>query len=273
MRPLTKFEIIQLQKPIQHFNDSYLLTSIDALARSKNGKKILSKNILHNGDGFKIRFQNINRQKEDFFISKENIEILSSDSYHDVVLYNFQHPNKEKAEFFKRADKSELPALHDEYYNELLEKLKQNEIIKAIEIAMDKVINKYPNKKPLISRIVSTDKHEKFEFNYPSIFLEMFTGKKPIALNERTLRMNLKKNKEEAIELFENIDKANDFSMVAGTGLFPRNGLSTARCYTLEGVNSENKYLQIFDCRNKKSITLTFEQAIQALKYLTGYIT
>lgn len=275
MKVLTNNEIISLQRPIQHFCDCYLVSSIGALARSKNGKRILTKNIVHNDDGFRIRFQNVHSQKEDYFISKKNLEEHPTDRYEDTVISEFRNLNDEKREFFfSKVNPAKRSALLDEYYNELLEKFKPNPIINALEIAMDRIIKKYPDTKPLVSKLATFYGEERFEYNYPSNFLEMFTGKKPLILNERTVRMSLRKDKEKAIELFENIDKADDFSMVAGTGLFitPKKDLTSIHCYTVEGVNSENQYIQIFDCRKQESIKLTFDRAIRVLKFLTGYI-
>ena len=273
MKPLTNLEIISLQRPVQHFCDCYLVSSIGALARSTNGKKILAKNIVHDGEGFRIRFQKIHSKEEDFFISKENLKNFPLDRYHQTVMEKFQQPDAEKTKLFEKANPSTLPDLLDEYYMELLEKFKPNTIINAIEIAMDRIVKEHPDVKPLVSKLINFGDDKRFEYNYPSNFLEIFTGEKPFILNERTLRMNLRKNKEEVFELFKDIDKSDDFSIVAGTGLFAKNGLTSIHCYTLEGVNSANQYLEIFDCRKQESIKLSFEQAIKALKFLTGYLT
>lgn len=274
MKPLTPSEIISLQRPMQHFSDCYMTSSIGALARSSSGKKILNENIVHTSHGFRIRFQNVNSRQEDYIISKKEIKKHNPvDIYEKTVADHFQNLSNEKAEFLNNAKLTDLPRLYGEYYSELLEKFKPNRIINALEIAMDNLLKKHPDKKPLISRLIDLGFDERFEYNYPSNFLEMFTGKKPIILNEQTLlRMNLRKNKDEAIELFEKIDNADDFSMVAGTGLFARCGLTSVHCYTVEGVNSENQYLQMFDCRQQKSIKLSFDNAINALKFLTGYL-
>lgn len=274
MKPLTHSELISLQRPMQHFSDCYMTSSIGALARSSVGKKILNENIVHTNHGFRIRFQNVHSKQEDYIICKKDIKKHNPIDYYEATVAEYlENPDSEKAEFFDKAKPSELPKLYGEYYSELLEKFKPNRIINALEIAMDRLLKKHPDKKPRISRLINFGDDERFEYNYPSNFLEMFTGKKPIILNERTLlRMNLRKNKDEAVELFEKIDKSDDFSMVAGTGLFGKEGLTGLHCYTVEGVNSENQYLQIFDCREQKSIKLPFDKAIKAIKFLTGYL-
>lgn len=237
MRPITRHEIIPLQRPVQHFSDCYLVASIGALARSKDGQKILSQNIAHRGDGFRIRFQEVNNCIEDYFVTQEDIQQL-------------------------------VPL--DKYYNEAILKYKQNPIIKAIEVAMDRLLKEHPDKKPFISRLKSC--HERFEYNKPSNFLEIFTGKKPIILNESGLQMDLSHKQDEAIELLEKIDRANDFSFVAGTGLKYNKRFAKVHCYTVEGVNSENRYLQVYEARNRESIELPFDKAIRIFKFLTGYL-
>lgn len=234
MIPITPSELNSLKKPVQNFADCYLVSSIGALARSNDGQKILSENIKHSGDGFRVRFQNVDSDPRDYFISEKDI---------------LEHP---------------IP--FNPYY------FKPNDIVSAIEIGMDRLLKKHPDKKPFISKLASFPFDERFEYNYPSNFMEMFTGKKPIALNERSLQMTLKKDKDQAVELLENIDKADDFSFVAGTGLFGKKGLTPTHCYTVEGVNSENQYLQIFDCREQESKKLSFDDAMKSIKFLTGYL-
>ena len=237
MKPITRHNILPLQTPIQHFNDCYLISSITALARSKTGQKVLSKNVSYNKNGFKVRFQKIDSNPRDYFVSKDEIQKLMK---------------------------------FDEFYNEINFHSEQNPIIKAIEIAMNKLIEEYPKKKPFVSKLVRSQ--EKFEYNKPSNFLEIFTGQKPITLNENSLRMNLQKDKDKAIELFEKIDKSDDFSFIAGTGLWGNGSVSALHCLVIEGVNTENRYLQLYDSRVQNSLKLTFDKTIEIFKFLTGYL-
>lgn len=238
MRPVTLHEIIPLQRPIQHFADCYMIASISALARSKDGQKVLSRNVAHRGDEFRIKFQKINDCAENYFVTPKEMQKLAQHTFFNS----------------KKADR----------------KFKQNPIILAIESAMNKLLTAHPEKKPLISRLMVCD--EKFEYNKPSNFLEIFTGKKPIILNENGIRMNLTKDRDKAMELFEKIDDANDFAFVAGTGLVSRKGLAKIHCYAVEGVNTENQYIQVYNARNQASIQMSFEEAIRAFKFLTGFL-
>lgn len=236
MRPLTLHEIIPLKKPVQHFSDCYLVSSIGALARSEGGRKILSSNIAHCKDGFRVRFQDVNGKRKDYFATAQEINDLVS---------------------------------LDKYYNETVEKYKQNPIIKAIELGMDKLLKEHPDKKPFVSRLKTCQ--EKFEYNKPSNFMEMFTGRKPIVLNEDGLKMTLKKDKDKAVELFDKMDKSNDYSFVVGTGIPARGGLTSVHCYTVSGVNSDKQYIELFDCRKQYCEWLSYDKAIRALKFVTGY--
>lgn len=236
MKPLSLYDAKILRTPVQHFSDCYLVSSIGALARSKDGSKILRQNILRHYDGFQVNFRNLNGVKESYSASAQ--EIANHISY-------------------------------DKYYNDVVHEFEQHPIVKAVEIAMGKLLKKHPSKKTLVCRL--TRCQERFEYNKPSNFMDMFTGKKPFVLNEDGFKMTLKKKKDEAVDLFERIDKDNNFSIVAGTGLGSREGLTSVHCYIVEGVNSGNKYIQIFDCRKQQSIILSFDKAIKGLKFLTGY--
>lgn len=237
MRPITLHEIVPLQKPVQHFSDCYLVSSIGALSRSKHGQQILSKNIAHQGDGFRVRFQNVDGKREDYIVSQQNMNRL-------------------------------IPL--DKYYNEAIIKYEQLPIMKAIKVAMNRLLEEHPHKKPFVSRLKSC--HERFEYNKPSNFMEIFTGETPIILNESGYRMSLRKDKDKAVELFEKIDASNDFSFVAGTGIWDRRDFASWHCFILEGVNRENSYIQVYEARDRESIKLSIDKALKIFKFLTGYL-
>lgn len=77
MKPINLSEIKSLQRVKQHFHDCYLVTSINALSNTENGRKILQENILRAGNNFNIKFKNINGKAEDFFISEKEINELT----------------------------------------------------------------------------------------------------------------------------------------------------------------------------------------------------
>lgn len=236
MKPITLTEIQNLKTAIQYFQDCYLVSSVSALTKSTNGRKILSQNIAHTNNGYRIKFNNINGEAKDFFVTQKEMD--------DLVYM-------------------------DKYKNPIPLKQPHNPIIKAIEAAMNQLLEKYPSKKPWICRFPNCN--EKFEFNKPSNFLEMFTGKKPYSLNESSWRISLKSKKSESKEIFNKISENPDNSFVAGTSINFHKGLSDNHCYTIINIDKKAEKLELFDHRFLEKLTLTYEEAIKKLKFIVGY--
>ncbi len=236
MRPINLNEIKSLHRVKQHFHDCYLVTSINALSNSKNGRKILQNNILKDGNNFNIRFNNVSGTTQDFFISEKELNDLT---------------------------------LCDYFLNPIVLETPENPILKAIEIAMNKLLKKYPDKKSFANRLYKTN--EEFEYNNPSRFMEMFTGISPLNINENGLRMSLKSKVNETKDLLGKIGEQQQSSFIAGTGHHFIKGLTNWHCYTLEKVNNKDNTIQIFDNRSQETITLSFNDFIKKLKYITGY--
>ena len=236
MKPIGTDEIKNLKYAIQYFQDCYLVSSIGALSHSTNGRKILSENIAHTSDGLRIRFNNINGKTEDYFVSRQEM---------DNLIYM------------------------DRYYNPIEIKVPHNPIIKGIEVAMNKLLKKHPLKKPWMCRL--PDCNEKFEFNKPSNFLEMFTGKKPIIINENNLNLSLKSKKEEIKEFFKRIDKQFPNSFVAGSLFGFHKGITNNHCYTIVNSDYKNQIINIFDHRFLEITDLSYDEAVRKLKFIVGY--
>lgn len=238
MKPISINEIQNLKHAVQYFQDCYLVSSIGALAKSENGRKILAQNIAHTKDGYCVKFRNIDGKSKDFFVSQKETEDLI---YMDKYLNPMQIP----------ADKPHNP------------------IIKAIEVAMSKLLTETPSKKPWICRFPKCN--ENFEFNKPSNFLEMFTGKKPISINENNLRLSLKGKKEESMDIFNKLKDTPDNSFVMGSSFGFDAGISNTHCYRVENVNPQYNTIDLFDHRLLRTITLTFDEAIKKMKFIVGY--
>lgn len=236
MKPINFEEIKSLQRVKQHFHDCYLVTSLNSLSNSENGRKILQNNILREGSNFKIKFKNVNGNQEDFFITEKEIDDLT---------------------------------LCDRFFNPIELKEPHNPIIKAIEVAMNKLLSKFPHKKSFINRLYKTN--EQFEYNNPSRFMEMFTGITPLNINEKSFRMSLRKNSDDAKGLFQQIGNNNNSSFIVGTGHHFIKGMTNWHCYTLEKVDNKANTIQIFDNRYQEPITMSFDEAVKKLKYITGY--
>lgn len=237
MKPIGIEDILSLNRSQQVFHDCYLVSSINALSRSENGRKILQNNIAREGNNFRIRFQNVNQNVEDFFVTEIEIKDLTP---------------------------------MDKFLNPVESPPPRHPVIEAIEVAMNKLLSKYPDNKPLSSRLYGC--HEKFEYNSPSNFLGIFTGKKPIVLNEKTLRMSLKSKRKEAMELLEKIGASGENNcFVIGSGHNFIKGITNWHCYNIEKVDLQNKTAQIFDNKYQVELTMPLEDIIRKFKYITGY--
>ena len=228
MKPIGLEEIHTLKHSIQYFQDCYLVSAVGALTKSPNGRKILSENIAHTADGFRIKFRNINGQNKDYFITqKESDDLIYMDKYFNPIPIDSKFPH--------------------------------NPIIKALEAAMNKLLKDYPSKKPWICRLAKC--HERFEFNKPSGFFEMFTGK----------NLNLKSKENSAKNLFDEISENPDSSFVFGTAFGFYKYLSNVHCYSLQKVDKNNDIIELFDHRRQINIKLTYQEAIKHIKFIVGY--
>ncbi len=234
---MTKIPFIEIDKlkiAPQHFSDCYLVSSVGALARSKNGRKTLRNNIRYNQNKqyYEIHFLDWKKQKKDIFVSQKEMSNI-------VLTDKFANPLK-------------LTSPH-------------NPIIQAIECSMNKLIKSCPSVKPLFCRLASSV--EPFEYNISSNFMKMFTGVKPISINEKTLRKNLTHHKESVLELFDRM-KDNNFSFIAGTSKGTRK-FCAWHCYSIEKVDGSNVFL--YDHRKQTSINVKYDEFIKSFKYITGY--
>ena len=236
MRPLNLNEIYSLSKAKQNFRDCYLVSAIGALTQSPNGKKILSQNIQREGNDFCIRFNNVKGKPETYLVKKSECDdLILVDKYFEPIHLT--------------ADNAHHP------------------IIKAVEVAMNKLLKQHPDKKPFICRIPECT--EKFEFNKVSNFLEMFTGIKPITINESGIKMTLKKNKNSATSLINRIAEENKSSFVVGSGYkFIFDDLP--HCWSLKFVDSDKK-LNLYDHRRKINVACNLNEALSRFKFICGY--
>lgn len=237
MRALTFNEIITLKSAKQNFRDCYLVSALSALTNTANGRKILQQNIQKDGNAYCIRFNNVNGSAESYLVKQTECDKL-------VLLDKFTQ------EIALPIDKQHNP------------------IIKAVEVAMNKLLSVHPTKKPIICRIPGCQ--EKFEFNKVSNFLEMFTGVKPLTLNESGLKMTLIKHKNTVTRLFGRMGKENETGFVFGTGynfIFD----DMPHCLTLKHVDTDSSKITVRDNRTMQMVTNTYEHAIKRYKFICGY--
>lgn len=233
MHPITFDEILSLRMAKQNFRDCYLVSSINALTRSENGRKVLAQNIQRDGENFCIRFNDVNGLPETYLV--------------------------------KQAECDQL-VLYDEFMEPVPLKVPHNPIIKAIEIAMNKLLKLHPDKKPFVCRIPKCQ--ESFEFNKVSNFLKMFTGIRPYTLNESGLRMTLYKDEKIAKRIFTEM-KTRDCSFVMGTGYHLNPLEDLPHCYTF--TNADSGMVELYDCRRQTHFNRTENDIISSIKYICGY--
>ena len=233
MRPITPHQIESLATAQQHFHDCYILSSLGILSRSKKGQKILQNNITTNGHDFNIKFQNVNGKAEDYFISEEEI-------------HNLKFKDK----------KNNLQDLHCP-------------IVKSVELAMNKLIKNHPFQKPPLYRAMKTQ--QPFEYNKPSRFLELFTGQKPITLNESSLRMTLMSKLSEAGDLMMKIWEDKDSAFIIGTGIH-LGKLPSWHCFDITKVDMPSNSFTVFDHRQNAELRFPVLSGLLNFKFLTGFL-
>ncbi len=239
MYPISSHHIIPIQNAQQVFHDCYLVASLGALSRNIKGRKILENNISHNDKFFSIKFENVYGRQESYTVTKQAIN--------NMMLC--KSPKGEK--------------------NKLGETTPQ--IIKAVELAMNRLLQKHPFKKPFIYRLMAHQ--QDFEYNKPSRFLNMFTGKKPLTLNEGGIIMSLFEKQKKAMKLLNEIEKDDGAIFVAGTGINFWGGLPSWHCYTVKNVSIKKNKITLFDHKENREIKLSIQNALHQLKFFTGYFS
>lgn len=243
-RPISEQEISSLKNAKQIFSDCYLVSTLNALTRTDTGKSILKKHIqkTFNPDlpEYKIHFSNIYDSEKDIFVTLKEINNLKlSDKYGNIVMHNIE----------------------------------ENNTLKAMEIAMNKLIKQHPFLKSLISRIPKSV--EKFEYNSPSKFMHMFTGKKPRCVNEYSLKNTLISSTPEAKTILNLISSSNgEHNFIAGTGYFvnfPK--LETWHCYVITDVNKQTEKINIYNQKTGESFDLSINTFLKKFKFITGFLS
>ena len=222
----------------QKFSDSYLVASLSALSRKECGQKVIQKNVTQCLQDYNIRFNDVLGTTRNIFVSGRDIDQLE---------YRKQHILGTKCNIT----------------------LDRN--LAAFEVAMGKIIQKYPSQKPLIYRLMQCD--EIFEYNKVSRFMKMFTGKPPLVLKFPTFDfLSSKKKKSFINNFFWVLAMKREHAFVAGTGMTsPFNPLKSFHCYTIRRATLTSKKVYLYDNKTNKEIVLSFEEARKNLKYIAGY--
>lgn len=242
-QPIKPKDIEALRHTEQIFSDCYLVSTLNSFTRTPQGQRVLQNNIqksrnTHNTE-YKIHFADVKGAPQDVFVTKKEIRNLKiSDKY------------------AKKLDVSP--------------NVRQNEVLNAVELAMGKLIKAHPSLKDFINRLGTNS--ENFEYNSPSRFMKMFTGKTPISLNERSLRLSLRSKKEEALALLNEIaSNKEQQNFIAGTSFPGSPLLDNWHCYVIENFNPQTNKISLFETRNLASFELSFQFFINKFKFITGF--
>lgn len=153
----------------QHFSDCYLMTTLETLSHTPNGRKVLKE---------QIQYDDNNPKLLNCYLYKENGEKEKYTVPTNAVVKGY----------------------------EKLYRLQPNEIIRSMDVSVAEYENKYKSK-PWICRVTDTFKSYSFENNLPSHFMKVFTGIEPRVIAETDFNLDLSGYKNEVMELFKRMDK------------------------------------------------------------------
>lgn len=258
LQKLATSDINSLKQAQQVFSDCYILSSLHALSKSGFGKEFLSQNIK----------KAPNTLPTVYFADLSEKTLQSSPKFKtmniDTFCFTFNNVYGKKEEY--------CIAPKDLKKNFRIYAKQKNPVIRAMEIAMNRLVHRHFFKKPLVSRLHFPFLNRSFEFNIPSNFLEMFTGVKPVSIGEKSLNLTLKPYKNEVMQIFKRMSKnPDDYSFVAGTGFKTFDIDKGWHCFVVDGCDYEKQLLTLINKRTGHPFTVTFDRAISTLKYLTGY--
>ena len=217
----------------QHFSDCYIMSTLEALSHSDNGRKVLKKQIEYDD-------------------TKQNII--------NCYLYS---PNGEKIKYsipFNEAVKG-----YEKLYN-----LQDNKIIRTVDIAVGEYEKEY-KAKPWICRVTDDFKTYTFENSLPSHFMKILTGIEPtINIAETDFNIDLSSRKDEVMKLFKRMAEEKDHSLVIGTGMKMLDG-RTWHVYVLEDVDLDNNTITVKNKRGNKTRVMNIDTALNTFKFIVGF--
>lgn len=230
--PISDKDIDNLEHAKQHFSDCYLMTTLETLSHTHNGRKILKE---------QIQYDNGNPNLINCYLFKSN-------------------GDKEKYSIPSNTAIKGYEKLYD---------AQENKIIRSVDISVAEYEKKY-KAKPWICRLTDTFKTYAFENNLPSHFMKVFTGVEPRVIAEKDFNLDLNGYRAEVMELFKRMDKEKNHSFVIGTGVKMLDG-RTWHVYILEDVDLENNTITVKEKRGNKPRVMSIDTALNTFKYIAGY--
>lgn len=263
-KPVNETSMESIKNSRQVFHDCYLVSSLEALSRSAKGAEILQNNIK----------QQINAAQKrelcnELYNTPEYIKRNSLTASNPEISEEFSCTFKD----IDGAAKTYKVTSEDLKKYQTVSEKQTNPIVRTCEIAMSKLIEEHPSKKAFINRVWKMFIQKKFEYNFPSRFMEMFTGKKPISIGEKSLNLTMKKYKPEVYELLSRMAETpgNNYSFVAGSGISFDKRIKSFHCFTITNVNPDNKSVTLKNKRTNEDLNLSFDEFLKKFKYITGY--
>lgn len=226
-------EIDSFRDAKQHFSDCYLMTSLETLSHTENGRKVLKRQIHHDDS---------------------NPHLINCYLYTPMgTREKYTIPTNAVVQGYRK-----LYAAQD------------NEIIRSIDVSVGEYEKKY-KAKPWVCRLTDDFKTYDFENNLPSHFLKIFTGKEPsVNIAEQDFNMDLSGYRERVMEVFKRADKEKNHSLLIGTGMKMLDG-RTWHVYILEDVDLEKGTVTVKEKRSNKPKTMSIDAALNTFKYVVGY--
>lgn len=226
-------EIDEFKNTKQHFSDCYLMTSLETLSHTPNGRKILKRQIKHDDN---------------------NPHLINCYLYTPMG-------TKEKYSIPTNAVVKGYKSLYE---------VQKNDIIRSMDVSVGEYEKRYKTK-PWICRVTDDFKSYEFENNLPSHFLKIFIGKEPtVNIAEKDFNMDLSSYKDEVMKLFERMDKEKQHSFLIGTGMKMLDG-RTWHVYILEDVDLEKGTVTVKEKRGNKPRVMSIDSALNTFKYIIGY--
>lgn len=216
----------------QHFSDCYLMTTLETLSHTENGRKVLKD---------QIQYDDKNPKLINCYLFNKNGEQEKYTIPTNAVLAGYEKVYKGQ----------------------------ENEIIRSVDISVDQFEKKH-KAKPLICKIADKFKDYSFEKNLPSHFMKTLTGIEPHIIAEQDLNIDLSGYKEEVMELFERMDKEKEHSFLIGTGVKMLDG-RTWHVYVIQDVNLEDNTITVKEKRGNKPRKMNIDTALKTFKYIVGY--
>ena len=226
-------EIDGIKSAEQHFSDCYIMSTLESLSNTKNGRKILKNQIEHDDD---------------------------NPNFINCYLYS---PKGQK-EIYKIPTDTAIKGY------EKLYTAQPNELIRSIDVSVGEYEKKY-KAKPWICRFTDDFKTYSFENSLPSHFMKILTGKEPtVNIAETDFNIDLSSRKAEVMELFKRMNEDKEHSLVIGTGLKMLDGRSW-HVYVLQDVDLENNTITVKNKRGNRTKTMNIDTALNTFKFIVGY--